>query len=115
MENAWEDWIIFVLRGIKQTAEQTRSCIIQIQHLMQKTAQLIKEELPKIYSKELVEVIFQQPYCKIRFLEEARIAKRQTASLYLKELERIGVLKSTKIGQEVYYVNSALYKILTQK
>jgi Fic family protein len=79
---------------------------------MLKTTDIIKKELPKIYSKELVEVIFQQPYCKIKFLEDANIARRQTASVYLKELERIGILKGVKIGHEKYYIHSALYKIL---
>jgi Fic family protein len=112
-QNAWESWIIFILRGITETALQTEQCIHKIQFLMQKTIKLIKSELPKIYSKELVEVIFRQPYCKIRFLEEENIARRQTASLYLKELERIGILKGVKIGKEIYYIHKALYTILT--
>jgi Fic family protein len=112
-ENDWENWVLFILKGIKETAEQTRACIIKIQNLMNKTIQIIKKELPKIYSKELVEVIFQQPYCKVLFLENAEIARRQTASHYLKELEKIGILQSVKKGNEIYYIHTALYKILT--
>ena len=111
-ENQWENWILFMLTGITETATKARQCILKIQTLMIKTTDLIKKELPKIYSKELVEVIFQQPYCKIKFLEDADIARRQTASVYLKELERIGILKGVKIGNEKYYIHSALYKIL---
>lgn len=112
-KNAWEPWVIYMLRGITETALNTRTCILRIQHLMQKTISKIKAELPKIYSKELVELIFQQPYCKISFLEKAGIARRQTASLYLKELERIGILRGVRIGLEIYYAHDALYKILT--
>jgi Fic family protein len=112
MENRWEEWILFILTGITETAIKARICILKIQTLMLKTTEVLKKELPKIYSKELVEVIFQQPYCKIRFLEDAGIARRQTASFYLKELERIGILKSIKKGTEKYYINTALYKIL---
>ncbi|HEX4839541.1 MAG TPA: Fic family protein [Rhabdochlamydiaceae bacterium] len=114
MENRWEEWILFMLIGITETATKARLCILKIQALMQKTTETIKKNLPRIYSKELVEVIFQQPYCKIRFLENAGIARRQTASFYLKELERFGILKSVKIGNEIYYIHTELYKILIQ-
>jgi Fic family protein len=86
MENRWEDWILFMLKSITETATKARLCILNIQTLMKKTTELIKKDLPRIYSKELIEVIFQQPYCKIRFLEDADIARRQRASFYLKEL-----------------------------
>ncbi len=69
-------------------------------------------KLPRIYSKDLIEVLFQSPYCKIKFLEDSGIAKRQTASAYLKELEQIGVLRGLKIGRDMYYVNDQLLKIL---
>jgi Fic family protein len=104
---------VYMLRGIKETAEQSRASVIKIKNLMSTTIHTIKNELPKIYSKELVDLIFQQPYCKIKFLEEAGVARRQTASFYLKELERIGILKNIKRGNEIYYIHVSLYKILT--
>ena len=67
---------------------------------------------PKIYSKDLLEVIFKQPYCKIKFLEDAGIAKRLTASKYLQELESIGILRSKKVGKEKLYVNIKFYNLL---
>ena len=72
-----------------------------------------RKELPLIYSKELIELIFRQPYCKISFVVEAGIAKRQTASVYLQELERIGVLAGQKKGREVVYKHPALLRVLT--
>jgi hypothetical protein len=66
----------------------------------------------KIYSKELVELVFTQPYCKIQFLVDSGIAQRQTASEYLQELEKIGILKGEKRGREVFYKHPALLKVL---
>jgi Fic family protein len=69
-------------------------------------------EIPKIYSKELVKLIFRQPYCKIGFIVDAGIAKRQTASQYLQELQRIGILTGEKLGRETVYKHPALLEVL---
>lgn len=79
---------------------------------MTATADLVKARAPKVYSKELIEVLFSRPYCKIRFLEQAGIAKRQTASDYLRELEEIGVLQGIKKGREMYYINVKFLDLL---
>jgi Fic family protein len=77
--------------------------------------QMAKGKLPAhVYSKELIETIFRQPYTKGQFLVEAGIAKRQTAAQYLRELERIGILKAKKIGKETLYLNVALYELLSK-
>ena len=111
--NAWEPWILYMLQGIEQTAITTRKQILNIHDLIQETAKKVRSELPRIYSKDLIEILFTSPYCKIKFLEERGIAKRQTASVYLKELERIGVLRGFKMGRDVYYVNDLFLKALT--
>ncbi|OGT06861.1 MAG: hypothetical protein A2103_03815 [Gammaproteobacteria bacterium GWF2_41_13] len=79
---------------------------------MEKAKSIIQEKAPKIYSKDLLEVIFQNVYCKIGFLEQAGIAKRQTAASYLQVLEGLGLLEVIKIGKENYYMNKSLLKIL---
>ena len=61
--------------------------------------------------RNLVEVLFYQPNCKIKFLEEHGIAKRQAASEYLKALEKTGILESKKVGKEILYLNRSLYDI----
>ncbi|HEY5811289.1 MAG TPA: hypothetical protein VIT23_01380, partial [Terrimicrobiaceae bacterium] len=72
-----------------------------------------RAQLPsKVYSKELVELVFTQPYCKIQFLVDGGIAKRQTASEYLQELEKIGVLTAEKQGRELLYKYPALLELL---
>lgn len=109
---SWESWILYILNAIEQTAKMTRERIVAIRDLMNESIERVKKDLPKIYSKDLLELLYHQPYCKIRSLEDAGIAKRQTASDYLKELERIGLLKSVKKGREIYYINEAFLDIL---
>lgn len=109
----WEPWLVFMLDAVTQTAAETRRQISGIRLLLDETTERLKQEAPKIYSKDLVEVLFQQPYCKIRFLEEAGVAKRQTASRYLQELESLGILNGFKIGREMYYLNVPFYQLLT--
>ena len=74
---------------------------------------IIKEKLPKIYSKDLVEILFIHPYTKIEFLLDKKIVKtRQTASSYLKELENIGLMQSIKFGRKIFYINIELFNML---
>jgi Fic family protein len=101
-----------MLEAIEQTARNTRERIVAIRDLLNETVDLVKRELPKVYSKDLLELLFRQPYCKIRFLEAAGIARRQTASAYLWELERLGLLRALKMGREYYFINIKLLEIL---
>ncbi len=110
----WEDWLLFLLTGVEETAEWTTGRIVAVRDLFDQTLARCRAKLPsKVYSKELIELIFMQPYCKIQFLVEAGIAKRQTASEYLQQLERIGVLTAEKQGREVLYKYPTLLKVLT--
>jgi Fic family protein len=111
----WETWILFMLTAVETTALETTDRIKRINALFERTLKKCREQLPStVYSKELVEMVFVQPYCKIKFLTDARIARRQTASKYLQELESIDVLKATKAGREVIYINPPLLKILSE-
>lgn len=114
-KNGWEEWILYMLGAIEITARQTRTKIVRIRDLMNEAQELILSRAGKIYSKDLVELIFEQPYCKIRFLEQRHIAKRQTASVYLKTLEDIGLLEGVKAGREVYYLNKKLLSVLQEE
>lgn len=112
--NAWEPWILYMLEAIVVTARQTRIKIFRIRDAMEAARELVRTKAPKIYSKGLIELVFELPYCKIRFLEQRGIAKRQTASVYLKTLVDIGLLQSMKAGREVYYLNAPLLEILKE-
>jgi Fic family protein len=112
-KNEWTPWIIYVLNGILITAETTVNKIIEIKNLLDQTLVDMKQELSgRIYSKELIELLFTQPYCKVEFVVNAGIAKRQTAAEYLKEIERTGLLKSKKVGKEMLYLNLPLFELL---
>jgi len=114
-ENIWEPWILFMLESVEETATFTRERILAIRDLMLDTMERARRELPsRVYSKELIELLFHQPYCKISFLVDEGIASRNIASNYLKELEKIGILKKEKIGKESIYLNIALYDLLSK-
>lgn len=111
-ENVWEKWIIYILTGVKETADATNLKISQIKKLMSETVDYVKRKLPKIYSRELIEVIFEQPYSRIQNLVDSGIAKRQTASVYLKHLSDIGVLREKAFGKEKLFIHPKLLQVL---
>jgi Fic family protein len=113
-EQAWEPWILYMLEAVESTAQWTTQKIISIRDLADHTAEYVREELPKIYSRELIDTIFEQPYCRISNLVEANIAKRQTASEYLKKLASIGVLMELRVGRERLYVHPRLIELITK-
>lgn len=110
----WEPWILYLLDAIDVTAKDTIKTIKNIKLLLDKTSDKVKTELPSIYSKEFVEVLFHQPYCKVAHLVDNEIVARQRASVYLKQLEKIGVLKGEKIGRENLFINIELYNLLKE-
>lgn len=108
----WEDWILFILRGVEETAVKTIEQINQINDTFGETQKLVQEKLPKIYSKDLIEQLFIHPYCKIEFLVANLKIERKGASRYLTNLEEIGILESHKKGKETIYIHSKLYSLL---
>ena len=113
-QQQWEQWILYVLDAVEQTANWTRDKIAAIRKLMDHTADYVRDQLPSIYSRELVELTFVQPYCRIANLVKANIAKRQTASVYLKQLCEAGVLEEVKVGREKLFIHPKLMRLLTQ-
>ncbi|MBS1682989.1 MAG: Fic family protein [Bacteroidetes bacterium] len=111
-KNKWEDWILYVLRGVEQTALETTAQIKSIQKLFISTLEKIKKEAPKAYDKELIEILFEYPYCKTEILTSRLNISRITASKYLKQLERIHVVKSKQIWKETLYINTKLFDLL---
>ena len=109
----WLTWVLYVLDAVEQTSIETLSSIKGIYVAQTEMMERLKTNAPKIYSKELVDVLFEQPYCKISFLVERGIAKEQTASRYLRQLTKLGELDMVKRGRENYYINKPLWNILT--
>jgi Fic family protein len=112
--NNWTEWVLFMVNGVTETAIMTLNRINEIRILKQKVEQEAKIILKKSYSKDLIDLLFSHPYIKVKILEEHHIAKRQTASAYLKRLESHQILESFKIINEVYYLNIGLVRILSK-
>ncbi len=112
-EQAWTPWVNFILEGIEETCIWTTDKIKAIRELMEHTAEFVQYKMPKTYTWELVELLFKQPYCRIGNLVDAGIAKRQTASVYLKQLCDAGVLKEIKSGRENIFVHPKYIELLT--
>ncbi len=111
--NAWEPWLVYMLTAIAETAQWTTTKISAVCSLLDHTGKFVQEHLPKIYSRELVNVIFEQPYCRIGNLVDAGLAKRVTAARYLKQLVDVGVLREEQVGREKLFVHPKLLKLLT--
>ncbi|WP_276605975.1 protein adenylyltransferase Fic [Natronospirillum operosum] len=109
----WEQWIIFMLKGVAQVSSWTCNKIAAMRTLMGMTEAHVKQQLPKIYSHELIQVIFEQPYCRIGNLVDKGIAKRQTASVYLKQLVEVGVLQEKTAGNEKLFLNPRLLQLMS--
>jgi len=112
-EGAWEPWVLYMLENVTMTAIETRRRIESIQREIEAAIEHAKSTMERGFSIELIRLIFSQPYTRIAFLERAGIAKRQTASEYLQELEKIGFLRGERRGREAYYINDRLLKILS--
>lgn len=108
----WEEWLLFIIRGIEDTALWTTEKIAAIRALAENTATYVKQVAPDIYSHELVSLVFELPYCRIGNLVDAGLAKRQTASRYLKALVEIGVLREVALGREKLFLHPKLMTLL---
>jgi Fic family protein len=111
-KNNWEGWVSYILKGIEQTANETIVQVKEISELFIETQELVKKKAPKVYRKELIELLFEHPYCKTEYLTERFGISRITASKYLKELEKIKVLQSKQIWKETLYINTRLFDLL---
>lgn len=109
----WEDWTLFMLEGVETTSKETIKVISGIKELMLRDKHTIKSKLPKIYSQDLINNIFRHPYTKIDFVKNELEVSRLTATKYLDELCRIGILQKRKFKKDNYYVNKALYELLS--
>ena len=114
VSGAWENWILYMLEVIEHSAEWTFRKVAAIRDLRRAVKRKMKAELPKLYSAELLDVIFHQPYCRIGDVVEADIAKRQAASTYLKQLVETGLLAEEKVGREKLFIHGQFLKLLME-
>jgi Fic family protein len=111
--NEWLPWIFYMIEAVKTTSDFTINKINNINELLEDALIEVKTKLPKIYSKELVELLFTQPYSKIDFLVEVGIASRNAAGRYLNSLESIGLLEKHRLGKENLFLNKKLFTLLS--
>jgi len=108
----WESWIVSLVNAVTETARWTTAKVMAMRNLFVEATRHVRGQAPSVYSPELVELIFVRPYCRIANVVEAGLAKRQTASVYLKELSNIGVLDEVKVGREKLFIHSSLMDLL---
>ncbi len=113
-KGAWEEWILFMLDGIESTAIETLKLIKRINTLVEQTAEDILSALPKIYSRELVDLLFFEFYTKTIYIEKGLRISRKTAVTYLSALEESGFLTSERMGRERIYLNKRLFEVVRQ-
>ena len=113
-DNAWEEWILYMLKGIADTSIETISMIQEIRALMQDYKIRIRGKY-KFYSQDLLNNLFSHPYTKIEYLERDLGVHRQTATGYLNELTKDGFLEKAKIGKHNFYINRPLYDIFIRE
>lgn len=111
-KNDWQNWIMYMLDMIEQTSKKSRLTIERIAYLMKTTGLEIQEQLPKVYSKDLLEILFRLPYMKRTFIVNAGLGNVKTAGSYLKLLEEKGFLTSVIVGKEKLYLNIRLMELL---
>jgi len=104
-DGAWEPWTLFMLEAVEQTSLDSRLRIDALLALIEEWRSRVQAQAPKVYSKDLVEIVFRHPYTKIGFLQAAGLGTRQTASKHLQKLAELGLLRPIKVGREVYFLN----------
>lgn len=107
----WEEWILYMLRGVEQTAEETITLVKNIGNLMTKYKNIIRPAFGRKYSHELLNGLFYHPYTKIGHLESNMQVSRQTAAKYLDKLASLGLLQKERMGKENYYINTQLMEL----
>ena len=110
----YEDWIIYILKGIEETSKNTIELIKQIQSEMESFKEEFMTKLPKIYSDELLDSLFYEVYTRINYIEDRCGVTRQTAATYLNSLVDAGLLEYEKVGRESIYKNIRLINLLSK-
>lgn len=110
----WEEWLLFMIKGIENTSRETINLIIEIKRLMQEFKHKLRDNY-KFYSQDLLNNLFKHPYTKIEFVVNDLNVSRITAANYLNKLADDGLLKKSKIGTGNFYINESLFKLLTTR
>jgi len=110
----WEEWLLFLIKGIEETSRETIQLIISIRDLMREYKHLLRDNY-KFYSQELLNNLFKHPYTKIEFVMNDLKVSRITAANYLNKLSEDGLLKKERLGTGNYYINTPLFNLLSKR
>lgn len=113
-EGVWQDWVLFMLRAVATTAQSTVVLVEGMRELMAQTKQGLRQELPKLYSQDLLNNLFRHPYTRIEFVQRDLGVTRQTSAKYLRQLAAKGFVREYEQGKHVYFINAPLVDLLTQ-
>jgi len=110
----WEEWLLFMLLAVSETAQSTVVLVDRMRELMAQTKQGLRQELPKLYSQDLLNNLFRHPYTRIEFVQNDLGVTRQTAAKYLKQLAAKGFVREHTQGKNMYFINEPLVGLLSQ-
>lgn len=111
----WEEWVLFILKGIEETSDFTIDMVKGISTLMVSFKNKIRPAFGKKYKHDLLNNLFFHPYTKIEFLMNDLSVSRPTAAKYLEDLTRMGLLEKVKMGKENYFINTELVNLFMTK
>jgi len=109
----WESWILYMLDAVEHTSKQTIAMIMKMKQSMQQYKNTIRQFAPKVYSQDLLNNLFRYPYTKIEYIMHDLNVSRNTAIRYLDQLVNLELIEKKKVGRENYFVNKALFLLLT--
>ena len=113
-DQTWQPWLLFMLAAVDETARWTTGKIAALRNLAEHTTDFVRQRLPKIYSSELVDGVFEQPCCRIANLVDKGIAQRQAASRHLKDLVTLGVLQGMQLDKEKRFIHPKLMQLISR-
>jgi Fic family protein len=113
-KNNWEEWLLFIIKGVELTSKETIALIIQIRDLMMTYKHTLRNNY-KFYSQDLLNNLFKHPYTKIEFIQSDLNVSRITAANYLNQLAKDNLLTKKKLGTGNYYINGPLFELLSRR
>ena len=108
---AWQEWILFMLDGIAETAAATLFLVQSIRDQMATMKIRMRTDLPKLYSQDLLNNLFRHPYTRIEYVQRDLDVSRQTAARYLDQLATGGFVQKHTSGRNNYYINTPLVSL----
>ena len=113
-QGAWEEWVLYMLEAVAETAKTTLALVEGMRDQMASVKKRFREELPRLYSQDLLNNLFRHPYTRIEFVVNDLGVSRQTAAKHLDLLAEKGFVEKQRSGRSNYYVNTALLRLFVE-